>query len=72
MLEGTTTINEADTLEEFRIGNTKYMLPSDDHEVDRLEYQHLVMRHLIGGNFSAPMEEALVRGITVLELGCGS
>ncbi|RUP17678.1 hypothetical protein BC936DRAFT_139422 [Jimgerdemannia flammicorona] len=40
--------------------NPKYVLPSgDDIEMDRLDYQHYIARHLMHGNFNAPVEDAL-------------
>ncbi|RUP47263.1 S-adenosyl-L-methionine-dependent methyltransferase [Jimgerdemannia flammicorona] len=33
---------------------------------------HYVLRHIMHGNFSAPMEEDLVEGIKVLDVGCGT
>ncbi|RUP48570.1 hypothetical protein BC936DRAFT_144386 [Jimgerdemannia flammicorona] len=56
-------------------GNTKYMLPcpsSSAEEINRLDSQHYVLRHIFHGNYSAPVEDALVMGITVLDIGCGS
>ncbi|RUP43338.1 S-adenosyl-L-methionine-dependent methyltransferase [Jimgerdemannia flammicorona] len=53
-------------------GNTKYMLPSDDEELNRLDYQHYVIRHLIYGNFKAPLDSELEKGIRVIDVGCGS
>ncbi|RUP44698.1 hypothetical protein BC936DRAFT_149118 [Jimgerdemannia flammicorona] len=51
----------------FHNGN-KYMLPNDEREVSRLDLQHYVMRHLVHGNFNAPVEEDLERGINVLDI----
>src|SRR6266487_6858127 len=33
--------------------------------------QHFLLRFLWDGNFSAPMEEKLKKGIKVLDVGCG-
>ncbi|RUP48898.1 S-adenosyl-L-methionine-dependent methyltransferase [Jimgerdemannia flammicorona] len=52
--------------------SNKYMLPNDEREVSRLDLQHYIMRHLVHGNFNAPVEEDLERGINVLDMGCGS
>ncbi|KAJ3034067.1 hypothetical protein HDV00_005465 [Rhizophlyctis rosea] len=50
-----------------------YILPNDDEEMDRLHLQHYIMRLLFGGNFSAPVKEALRKpGAKVVDLGCGS
>ncbi|RUS30288.1 S-adenosyl-L-methionine-dependent methyltransferase, partial [Jimgerdemannia flammicorona] len=53
-------------------GNKRYLLPNDDEEIGRLDYQHYVMRALIHGNFQSPIEERLEAGIRVLDLGTGT
>ncbi|RUS19948.1 S-adenosyl-L-methionine-dependent methyltransferase [Endogone sp. FLAS-F59071] len=52
--------------------NLRYILPNDEVEMNRLDYQHYVLKHLRHGNFTAPMNELLEVGITVLDAGCGS
>ncbi|RUS19282.1 hypothetical protein BC937DRAFT_87727 [Endogone sp. FLAS-F59071] len=47
---------------------TKYLVPVEDAP----DVQHTVMRLLMHGNFQSPVEEALVAGIKVLDVGCGS
>ncbi|CAG8783062.1 33864_t:CDS:2, partial [Racocetra persica] len=42
--------------------NSKYILPNDDEEVDRLQLQHFLYRTIWNGNYSAPVTELLERG----------
>ncbi|RUS15054.1 S-adenosyl-L-methionine-dependent methyltransferase [Endogone sp. FLAS-F59071] len=49
-----------------------YRLPTDDEEVGRLDFQHYVIRYLVHGNFSSPVEDLLLEGIQVLDAGTGS
>ncbi|RUS21932.1 S-adenosyl-L-methionine-dependent methyltransferase [Endogone sp. FLAS-F59071] len=51
--------------------NDKYLLPISTEEIDRLNYQHYVLRHQLHANFTAPVEDSLNRGIKVLDIGCG-
>lgn len=39
--------------------NTKYVLPNDDEEQDRLVQAHFIYKHLFNGNFSAPVRDLL-------------
>lgn len=39
--------------------NTKYILPSDDQEQDRLVQVHFIYKYIFGGNFSAPVRDLL-------------
>ncbi|KAG1141329.1 hypothetical protein G6F38_008500 [Rhizopus arrhizus] len=39
--------------------NTKYVLPNDDEEQDRLVQAHFIYKHLFNGNFSAPVRGLL-------------
>jgi hypothetical protein len=43
------------------VSNSKYFLPNDLTEMDRLEKQHYLFRHIWRGNFSAPIHEKLLR-----------
>ncbi|CAG8474992.1 10709_t:CDS:2 [Dentiscutata heterogama] len=51
--------------------NSKYIFPEDDIEIDRLQMQHYLFRHIFYGNFSAPVEDMLKQGGRVLDIGCG-
>ncbi|KAI8144362.1 S-adenosyl-L-methionine-dependent methyltransferase [Fennellomyces sp. T-0311] len=53
------------------IENVSYFFPNDNEEVDRLHQQHFIVRHIMEGNFQAPVEEQLNKGIVVLDSGCG-
>ncbi|RUP45499.1 hypothetical protein BC936DRAFT_148085 [Jimgerdemannia flammicorona] len=53
-------------------GNNKYLLPADELEMDRLDYQHSIIKIVRKANFEAPVEALLRKGIKVLDVGCGS
>ncbi|CAJ0830617.1 96_t:CDS:2 [Entrophospora sp. SA101] len=53
--------------------DASYVLPNDDKEVDRLQMQHYLMKHVWGSNFSSPIETKLKQhGSRVLDVGCGT
>ena len=39
--------------------NSKYFLPNDDDEIDRLHSQHFMLRYLWQGNYLAPIDDLL-------------
>lgn len=49
-----------------------YLFPKDDKEVDRLDYQHYILRQLLGSNTFAPVRRLLKQGGHVLDVGCGT
>ena len=50
--------------------NSKYVLPNDDDEFDRLHLQHIVIRYAWQGNFASPVEHILnSKGTKVLDSG---
>ncbi len=50
--------------------NSKYVLPNDDDEFDRLHLQHIVIRYAWQGNFASPVEHILnSEGAKVLDSG---
>lgn len=52
--------------------NSKYFLPNDDEEVDRLQIQHFLFCYIWQGNYSSPISDLLDRGgAKVLDVGCG-
>ena len=75
------TINRlvADTTNSFRFidgrryhnaENSKYPLPNDDDECDRLHIQHFILRYVWQGNFASPVEYVLNRkGAKILDSG---
>ncbi|CAG8652672.1 2831_t:CDS:2, partial [Dentiscutata heterogama] len=51
---------------------SKYMLPSDEKEVNREAMSYAIRKHLFQKNFFSPIEEKLNKGAKVLDVGCGS
>ncbi|KAI9313472.1 S-adenosyl-L-methionine-dependent methyltransferase [Dichotomocladium elegans] len=51
--------------------NIAYVLPDDDEENDRVHLQHWLLKVIFNGNYNSPVEDALVKGIRVLDSGCG-
>ncbi|CAO3642133.1 unnamed protein product [Cunninghamella blakesleeana] len=47
------------------------LLPCDDEECERLEINHIALKCLFGTTHISPVEEALKKGVWVLELNCG-
>ncbi len=45
-----------------------YMLPKDEGEISRLDFQHFLLRQAFQGNYLAP----IVRPISILDSGCGT
>ncbi len=56
-----------------RLAAVPYLLPSDEREIHRLDFQHYLLRHALQGNFSAPIT-ANPRGYptSILDVGCGT
>jgi SAM-dependent methyltransferase len=50
------------------IQNAPYMLPKDLGEINRLDFQHYVLRATLKGNFLAPLQNPT----SILDVGCGS
>lgn len=50
------------------LANAPYMLPADDAEVNRLDFQHYMLRYAFRGNFVAPIR----RPRSILDVGCGT
>jgi SAM-dependent methyltransferase len=49
-----------------------YLLPKDEKELQRLDYQHFLLRQVSGGNTFAPVHDRLTQGGNVLDVGCGT
>jgi SAM-dependent methyltransferase len=50
-----------------------YLLPKDEQELQRLNYQHHLFRKILqGSNTLAPVDDLLKEGGNVLDVGCGS
>jgi SAM-dependent methyltransferase len=50
--------------------NYPYLLPKDEQESDRLNFQHFFLKAALGANYVAPLEK--VRVETILDVGCGT
>ena len=55
---------EQQTKEEF-----VYYLLNNVGDIDRQHNHHFFKRHLFDGNFSSPIEDELIRGCKVLDVG---
>lgn len=49
-----------------------YLLPKDDQEIRRLDYQHYIFRTLLQKNTFAPVDALLQKGGRVSDVGCGT
>jgi SAM-dependent methyltransferase len=49
-----------------------YLLPKDEQEIQRIEYQHFVFRSILKRNTFAPVDALLKEGGNVLDVGCGT
>ncbi|HLI87876.1 MAG TPA: class I SAM-dependent methyltransferase [Ktedonobacteraceae bacterium] len=54
------------------LGEAPYLLPKDEQEIHRLDYQHYILRQVLKGNTFAPVHGLLRRGGNVLDVGCGT
>jgi ubiquinone/menaquinone biosynthesis C-methylase UbiE len=50
------------------VANAPYVLPKDDREVQRLDFQHYMLRYLLRGNYAAPVANPTA----ILDVGCGT
>ena len=53
----------------FHNTTSKYSLPNDEIEVNRLELSHCLLKHAFGGNFFSPIQNKLKDGVAVLDIG---
>ena len=51
-----------------RLQDAPYVLPSDDKEINRLDFQHYMLRYTLRGNFAAPIQ----RPMSILDVGSGT
>ena len=51
-----------------RLAEAPYQLPSDMTEINRLDFQHYMLRHAMRGIYAAPLE----RPGGILDVGCGT
>jgi ubiquinone/menaquinone biosynthesis C-methylase UbiE len=56
-----------------RLAAVPYLLPADDREINRLNFQHYLLRYALQGNYSAPLT-TMPQGYpaSVLDVGCGT
>jgi ubiquinone/menaquinone biosynthesis C-methylase UbiE len=52
--------------------DTPYLLPKDEKEMRRLDYQHFILRQVLKGNTFAPVDQLLRASSHVLDVGCGT
>jgi SAM-dependent methyltransferase len=50
------------------VAGAPYLLPKDLQEIDRLDFQHFMLRYLLRGNFVAPVRQPL----SILDVGSGT
>jgi SAM-dependent methyltransferase len=50
--------------------NYPYLLPKDEQETDRLNFQHFFLKAVLGGNYIVPLDR--IRVETILDVGCGT
>lgn len=56
-----------------RLAAAPYLLPSDDLEIHRLDFQHYLLRYALQGNYSAPITTNPQRyPASILDVGCGT
>ena len=51
-----------------RLADAPYVLPSDDQEINRLDFQHYMLRYALRGNFAAPLQQPM----SILDVGSGT
>lgn len=58
-----------DTLDDRkRLADAPYVLPSDDKEINRLDFQHYMLRYTLRGNYAAPIHQPM----SILDVGSGT
>lgn len=50
------------------VADAPYMLPKDEAEINRLDFQHFMLRYALRGNFAAPIGQPR----DILDVGCGT
>jgi len=51
-----------------RVMGVPYVLPKDDEEINRLDFQHYMLRFALTGNYAAPIQHPR----SILDVGCGT
>lgn len=56
-----------------RLAAIPYLLPTDEREIHRLDFQHYLLRHVLQGNYSAPITATPSHvPASILDVGCGT
>ncbi len=63
------TLSEQAIQERRFLENSSYLLPKDLQEKNRLDFQHFLLRRLLGGNYAAPLPPSTR---SILDVGCGT
>jgi len=50
------------------VADAPYVLPANDQEINRLDFQHYMLRYALRGNYVAPLD----RPLSILDVGCGT
>src|SRR5690348_2751118 len=50
------------------LADAPYVLPSDEQEISRLDFQHYMLRYALRANYAAPVE----RPTSILDVGSGT
>lgn len=50
--------------------DTPYLLPQDEQEIHRLDFQHYALRTALSGDYKAPIDKESIG--TILDVGCGT
>jgi methylase of polypeptide subunit release factors len=50
------------------LADAPYLLPADDREINRLDFQHYMLRYALRGNYLAPVAHPQ----SILDVGCGT
>jgi ubiquinone/menaquinone biosynthesis C-methylase UbiE len=51
-----------------RLADAPYVLPSDDKEINRLDFQHYMLRYTLRGNYAEPIQKPM----SILDVGSGT
>ncbi len=52
----------------LHLADAPYVLPADDQEINRLDFQHYMLRHTLRGNYAAPINNPQ----SILDVGSGT
>lgn len=63
------TLPEQSFQERRYLDNSHYLLPKDLREINRLDFQHFLLRRLLGNNYAAPLPPSIR---SILDVGCGT